>query len=217
MLALIKWWTLDLGVLAPNAHNDAVARSGADLKARWREPARHYHTPTHLVEMFWALEELERAGEIDDRQGSVARIAAWFHDAIYDPASGAGSNEADSAALARDTLQQLGIGEDDLDAIDRLIRLTINHEADDDEPLDAAFHDADLWILSAPEERFDGYCDQIRQEYAHVPDAAYRTGREAILKPLLRRDTIYRTPRALHDWETAARINVGRELTRLRG
>jgi len=102
------------------------------------------------------------------------------------------------------------------DTIDRLVRLTVSHDADAAERLDAAFRDADLWILSAPLGRFDSYCDQVREEYAHVPDTAYRHGRSAILGPLLHRDTIYRTSRALHGWETPARINLGRELTRLR-
>jgi predicted metal-dependent HD superfamily phosphohydrolase len=216
MPALITSWTMDVSAVGPHAHNHEVARAGADLLARWAEPVRRYHTTRHLVEMFWALEELEEAGEIDDRQGSVARLAAWFHDAIYDAAARPGSNEADSAALARSTLQRLGIGDDYIDAIDRLIRLTVSHDADLADPLDTAFHDADLWILSAPKDRFDGYCHQVREEYAHVPDAAYRHGRTAILEPLVHRDTIYRTTRALDAWETPARFNLGRELARLR-
>ena len=217
MPALITWWSLDVRAIAPQAHDYAVARSGADLLTRWTEPARRYHTTRHLVEMFWALEELEDVGEIDDRQSSVARLAAWLHDAVYHPGASPGSNEADSAALARDSLLQVGIGDDDIDAIDRMIRLSVNHDAHGEEPLESAFHDADLWILSAPEGRFDGYCDQVRQEYAGVPDTAYRHGRAAILEPLLHRDTIYRTSHALHVWETPARINLGRELARLRG
>jgi predicted metal-dependent HD superfamily phosphohydrolase len=216
MPALITWWSMDLHAVAPHAPNDAVARSGADLLVRWSEPARRYHTTRHLVEVFWALEELEKAGELNDRQCSVARLAAWFHDAIYDPEAEPGSNEADSAVLARKTLQQLGIGDADMAVINRLIRLTAGHDADAEEPLEAAFQDADMWILSAPQERFDGYCSQVREEFAHVPDAAYRQGRAAVLEPFLHRDSIYRTPHALHTWERAARINLGRELTRLR-
>jgi predicted metal-dependent HD superfamily phosphohydrolase len=216
MPALITWWTLDVRSVTPQApHDDVVARAGDDLLARWTEPARRYHTTTHLVEMFGALEELEDAREIDDHQCSVARLAAWFHDAIYDPAARSGSNEADSAMLARDTLRQLSFGDEDIDTIDRLIRLTARHDTEAAEPLEAAFHDADLWILSAAQERFDGYCDQVRQEYAHVSDTRYRNARAAILGPLLHRDRIYRTSHALHGWETPARINLGRELTRL--
>lgn len=216
MPALITSWTMDVRAVAPHAHNDAVTRSGADLLSRWSEPARRYHTTRHLVEMFWALEELEKAGEINDRQCSVARLAAWFHDAVYDPDAGPGSNEADSAVLARDTLQQLGTGDEDTKTIDRLIRLTAGHDVDGEADLDATFQDADMWILSAPQERFDGYCSQIREEFAHVPDETYRLARAAVLEPFLHRDTIYRTSHALHTWETRARINLGRELTRLR-
>jgi predicted metal-dependent HD superfamily phosphohydrolase len=217
MPALITWWTLDVRIVAPHApDNDVVARAGADLLARWAEPSRRYHTTRHLVEMFGALEEIEEAGEINDRQCSVARLAAWFHDAVYDPAAKSGANESDSAAIARQTLEDLSFEGNDIDAIERLIQLTARHDTEAGEPLDAAFHDADLWILSTPHERFDGYCDQVREEYAHVPDAEYRYGRSAILGPLLHRDRIYRTSRALHRWERPARLNLGRELSRLR-
>ncbi len=217
MPALITWWTLDVRAIAPHAPDEEVVdRAGTDLLARWSDPARHYHTTTHLVEMFGALEEVEDAREIDDRQCTIARLAAWFHDAVYNPSARSGSNESDSAVLAGDTLQQLGARKDDVDDIDRLIRLTARHDTEAGDPLDAAFHDADLWILSAPQDRFDGYCDQVRQEYAHVSDAAYKKGRSAILRPLLHRDRIYRTSHALHHWERPAQINLGRELSRLR-
>ena len=208
---------MDVRTVAPRApDNDIVDRVGADLLARWSEAPRRYHTTTHLVEMFGALEELEDAREIDDRKCSLARLAAWFHDAIYDPAATPGSNEADSALLARETLRQLSFTSNDIDTIDRLIRLTARHDADAAEPLDAAFHDADLWILAAATVRFDSYCEQVRAEYAHVPDREYRNGRAAVLRPLLHRDRIYRTSHALHGWSTPARINLGRELARLR-
>jgi predicted metal-dependent HD superfamily phosphohydrolase len=217
MRALITWWSLDVRDIAPRDPDDeVVARIGADLVDRWNEPHRRYHTTRHLVEMFGALEELEEAGEIDARQGSLARLAAWFHDAAYDPSASSGTNEADSARLARDTLPQLAFEAADIEAIDRLILLTARHDTDATESLDAAFHDSDLWILAAPTERFDDYCAQVREEYANVPEAEYRQGRDAILRPLLRRDRIYRTARALQGWETPARVNLGRELRRLR-
>ena len=217
MPALLTWWTLDVRSVAPHApEEDVVARAGADLLARWTEPRRRYHTTRHLVEMFGALEELEEATEIDDRQCCLARLAAWFHDAIHDPAARSGSNEADSATLARDTLPLLAVADDDVATIDRLVRLTARHDVDTVEPVDAAFHDADLWILSAPQERFDSYCAQVREEYAHLPDTAFQQGRTAILEPLSHRDAIYRTSHARHGWETPARINLSRELGRLR-
>lgn len=82
MPALIQWWTQDLAALSPTALDDAVYAAGADLLARWGQPHRRYHGTRHLVEVFWALEELEDAGEIDSAAGLLGRVAAWWHDAI---------------------------------------------------------------------------------------------------------------------------------------
>jgi predicted metal-dependent HD superfamily phosphohydrolase len=216
MRDLITWWSRDVRDVAPQAPaEEVVARIGEDLVGRWNEPVRRYHTTRHLLEMFAALENLEDAGEIAERQGSLARVAAWFHDAVYDPSAPPGANEAESAALARHTLQRLDFEADDVDAIERLILLTARHDTNGAEELDAAFSDADLWILASSTERFDQYCDQVRQEYAHVPEAAYQQGRAAVLRPLLRRDRIYRTAQALRTWEAPARVNLSRELKRL--
>jgi predicted metal-dependent HD superfamily phosphohydrolase len=215
--ALISWWTLDVRTLAPHSHDDAVARTGAELLARWSEPARRYHGTTHLVEMFWALEDLEAAGEIDDRQACVARLAAWFHDAVYDVRAVPGANEADSAAYAVASLRALGLSPEDVGAVKDLVRLTDGHTAPADDSLSAAFHDSDLWILAAPQERFDAYCAQVREEFAFVDDEAYRAGRRAVLQPFADRDRIYRTRHGRHEWDDRARVNLARELTRLRG
>lgn len=206
---------MDVGELAPDAHNDTVALVGGELLARWNEPARRYHTTTHLVEMFWALEELEGGDALDARDTALARVGAWFHDAVYDPTAPPGANEARSADLARDTLPSLRFGEDDIATVVGLVELTAGHDTPSDRDVDLAFQDADLWILAAETERFDGYCDQVREEYAHVPDATYRQGRTAVLEPLLLRASIYRTAYGQASWETAARANLARELARL--
>lgn len=214
MPALLSWWTLDVRVLHHRAHDDAIAAIGAGLVRRWSEPQRHYHTTTHLVEMFWALEELLEAGELSEREGSLARVAAWFHDAHYDPRAPGGSNEASSAELAARELTALGVPVRDRDEVVRLVRLTDGHEPPDD-PLAASFHDADLWILSAPRQRFDDYCTQVRQEYAFVDDRSYARGRSAVLEPFVRRDHLYATRHARREWEDRARRQLAHELARL--
>ncbi len=217
MPALIQWWTQDLLAIAPDAFPDAVQAAGADLLTRWREPHRRYHDTHHLVEIFWALEELEDAQQVGTRQATVGRLAGWFHDAIYDPTAGAGANEADSAQLAHGILRDLDVAGADGDDIERLVLMTAGHDAGDgrDDPLEAAFHDADLWILSADHERFDAYCALIREEYAAIPDAAYRLGRAQILRGLADREHVYRTDYARSEWEPQARNNLDRELDRL--
>ncbi len=217
MPALITWWTLDITALRGDAPSDTVAAVGSDLLRRWSQPHRRYHTTTHLVEMFWALEDLLEAGELTEREGQLARLAAWFHDARYDPSAPPGSNEHDSAELALRDLATLGIEAEDRATVRRLVELTAGHEAPEDDALAASFHDADLWILSAPADRFDQYCGQVREEYAFVDDTAYAQGRRAVLEPFARRDHLYRTRLGRREWEEPARANLARELDRLTG
>ncbi len=217
MPALLTWWKLDIARLAPGAHSDAVEAIGRDLLRRLEEPHRSYHTARHIVEMYSALEELEREGVVTEREAAVAGVAACLHDAVYDPAAPPGGNEADSAHLAVRSLTSLGLDADDIEQVRRLVLATAEHQAPGDDGLDAAFHDADLWILAAPQERFDEYCAQVREEYAAVPDTAYAAGRTAVLEPFLRRDTVYATRHGRRTWGQRARVNVARELTRLSG
>ena len=49
-----------------------------------------------------------------------------------------------------------------------------------------------------------------------MPLDAYRAGRTAVLRPFTLRETIYRTAHARHHWEQPARVNLARELARLR-
>jgi predicted metal-dependent HD superfamily phosphohydrolase len=209
--ALLTWWKLDLAELAPQAHSDAVLAVGADLLRRWAEPQRRYHTSRHLVEMFWALEDLEKAGEIGAREGTVGRLAAWFHDAVYEPLAAPGANEAASAELAVGDLSALGTDDDDVDAVRRLVLATETHDLPGG-GLPAAFHDADLWILSAPAERYAEYTAQVREEYAAVPDEAFAAGRSALLRPFLDRDFIYATQTAREQWGERARLNLAGEV-----
>lgn len=217
MPALISWWRQDLAGLVPYALDDAVQAAGTDLLRRWSEPHRHYHRTTHLVELFWAAEELEDVDEVDERGGLLVRLAAWFHDAIYRTTAPAGANEADSARLAVRVLTDLGADPDDVAVVERLVLLSATHDGEDLGPLERSFLDADLWILSADQPRFDDYCAQVRQEYAAVPEAAYIAARSEILQGFLDRPRIYLTDHAAAHWEPRARNSIDRELARLAG
>ena len=77
--------------------------------------------------------------------------------------------------------------------------------------------DVDLAILGAPPERFDEYERQIRAEYAHVSDEAFRAGRMKVLQVFLARPGIYSTDRMRKDFEDQARRNLRRSIERLLG
>ncbi|GAA3617539.1 hypothetical protein GCM10022199_22380 [Marihabitans asiaticum] len=177
------------------------------LLERWREPHRGYHDERHLAEVLSAVEVL----------GSrpVTVLAAWYHDAVYEGRPG--EDEEASARLAEEELAALGVEEREVAEVARLVRSTAAHELPTDGDSDeAVLHDADLWILATPAERFDEYCSDVRREYAHVDDADYRRGRTAVLTPFVTRPRLYATEHAHELWTDAARDNLRRELGRLR-
>ena len=192
--ALLDRWR---GAAPPGAD-----RLGRDLLERWREPHRHYHTVEHLAAMLAIVGERP-----------AVELAAWFHDAVYDPR--AGDNEEASAALAERELGAAGAPPAHVAEVARLVRLTATHDPAPGDRGGALLCDADLAILAADPARYDAYAAAVRQEYAHVPEDAFRAGRAAVLRRLLDRDALYLTVPERARWEAAARANVARELSAL--
>jgi predicted metal-dependent HD superfamily phosphohydrolase len=185
---------------------DDVASSGANLLSRYADASRHYHDLTHLDEVLRHVDELAEFSRVPD----VVRLAAWFHDAVYDPR--ADDNEENSARLAEHMLTSLRVDDDVVANVARLIRLTADHDAGDDDPDAAVLCDADLAILAADEPRYADYVAGVRAEYAHVPDDSFARGRAAVLRQLMDKPSLFRTPAARASWETTARANVTAEL-----
>lgn len=215
---LTRRWRTDCADAAPRAAPELVESLGADLISRWREPHRHYHDARHLTEVLAAVDTLCGRSRFRDAPArTVALMAAWFHDAVYDPTPDA-ANEHASADLARVLLAPLGLQEQTLDHVCTVILDTVDHDLGSEaDGARVVFHDADLWVLSAPVARFDEYCEQVRAEFAHVAAPDYAAARTSVLRPFLVRPHIYRTKRARRSWEPAARENLARELTRLAG
>lgn len=212
---MVRDTTWDEAVRAVRGDAHGLVSVREDLVARWSETHRGYHDLRHLDEVLSALTELREDTLDGDTEWACVVFAAWFHDAVYAVATGA-ENERLSAELARATLSAHGIGSEVVEAVVSLVLASEAHDVRDSDGPQAAFHDADLWILGAPEARFDEYCASVRREYAAVADEAFASGRAAILVPFLERRTVYRTAHARREWESAARSNLERELAQLR-
>jgi predicted metal-dependent HD superfamily phosphohydrolase len=170
-----------------------AARSVSDeLRARYAEAHRRYHTLEHVREV---LAEINRLLLHELEADPVAMVlAAWFHDAIYDVNVGSGESEQASADLVLDRLPALDATDRDVlaEEIARLVRLTAGHRCDRDDRSGAVLIDADLWILSAGRDRYDRYVADVRAEYAHVPDDAWTAGRGDVVRQFLARsDELY--------------------------
>jgi predicted metal-dependent HD superfamily phosphohydrolase len=184
---------------------------GAELLRRYAEPHRRYHTTEHLAEVLDHVDEL--AGEADD--AGAVRLAAWFHDAVYDPTRG--DNEERSAVLAERMLADTDLPAATVAEVARLVRLTTTHDPAEGDRDGAVLCDADLAILAAVPERYAAYAAAVREEYAAVPDEAFRAGRAEILRNLLGLPALFRTAYGRERWEAAARHNLQIELMLLGG
>ncbi|MDB4988623.1 MAG: metal-dependent phosphohydrolase [Myxococcaceae bacterium] len=178
-----------------------------DLRVRYREPQRHYHTLEHVAELLLLLEQLREHVAQPER----LEWAIWFHDAVYDPTRR--DNEQKSAELARSALTEHGLAADDVAAVAALVQATAGHQWTDGQADSALFLDLDLSILGAQPERYDAYVAQVRAEYAFVPEATFREKRGALLEGWLARPQLYFSELGRARFEQAARSNIARELT----
>jgi predicted metal-dependent HD superfamily phosphohydrolase len=207
----LAWLHADWRELLRTAGADPVAgeRVFADLVAAYGAPGRFYHNLDHLADVLATVRA--RGGQARDL--TAVRFAAWFHDAVYDPR--AADNEERSAAWAERALGELGVPPATAETVRRLILLTKTHAAEPEDSDGCALLDADLRILGAPAERYRAYAAAIRQEYAWVPEDAYRAGRGRVLRSFLARERIYTTRELSDALEAQARRNLQAELQEL--
>ncbi|MFG2073012.1 HD domain-containing protein [Nonomuraea maritima] len=199
---MIDDWT------APAGRSPASLATGAELIARWSEPHRRYHTLDHLAAVLTALDGL--AGEARDE--TAVRLAAWFHDAVYDGRPG--WDEERSAQLAQARLPRCGVPAERVAEVARLVRLTAAHDRVEPDDRDGAvLCDADLSVLGTS--GYAAYAAAVRKEYAHVPDDLFAEGRAQVLRRLLATPRLFRTARARALWEDRARANMTAELATL--
>ncbi|MGH8893296.1 MAG: HD domain-containing protein [Actinomycetes bacterium] len=208
MRHLAEAWLRTTG--AVGARGD-VAGAGAALLGRWVEPHRRYHDLAHLDVVLRTVDELAPWA----RDVEVVRLAAWFHDAVYDPT--APDNEARSALLAEKVLAGLRVPDGRVSEVVRLVAMTASHDPPDDDPDGAVLCDADLVVLAGNATAYGRYVEAVREEYGHLDDRAFRTGRAAVLRALLDRPALFRTDHGRTTWETPARANLTAELRHLEG
>ncbi len=174
---------------------------GQRLLDRWSEPHRHHHALPHLAAVLTMIDRL--AEPVHDLR--LVRLAAWYHDAVYDLPPGPISNEEASARLAEADGQPAEVA--------RLVRITADHRAAD--PHAELLCDADLAVLAGSAEDYAAYAAAIRREYFFVPEEQFRAGRAKILQSLLEQP-LFRTVRG-RALEADARRNVTAEIAELVG
>lgn len=191
-----------------SASSDRLARLDpallTDLRRRYAEPQRHYHTWAHIEALLrWFDQRVDTLADPD-----AVFLAVLFHDAIYEPKRS--DNEAASARLLTST-HLPGWSASSIAVAEAMTLATARHElpaivegADDI----AQFLDMDLSILGAEPAIFRKYDRAIRREYAHVFWPIYWLGRRRILRAFRDRPSLYFTAWGRDAFEAAARRNL---------
>ena len=189
---------------SPTSRTEWAAVIGA-----WSEPHRRFHDLAHLAAVLGIIDQL--AGHATDP--AAVRLAAWYHDVAYDPQRS--DNEEVSAARARIGL--LGLVDDaTLAEVQRLVLLTADHDPAPGDVNGTVLCDADLAVLAGPPEAYAVYASAVREEYGHLSDGVFTTGRTAVLEQLLALPALYRLPETAARWTGPARANLTAELSLLR-
>jgi predicted metal-dependent HD superfamily phosphohydrolase len=186
------------------------AQAWQALVAAYAEPHRHYHTAQHIEECLQLLDSYRYLVN----EPAAVEFALYWHDAVYQPQSL--DNEQKSAEWAVSLLQQGGVNHATQQRIYRLI-LATQHSVRIPETADEkCLVDLDLAIFAASPARFAQYQQQIRTEYAHVPDSVYYPKRAAFLTTFAQRPTLYQTPAIQAALEKSARRNLHHALLELK-
>jgi predicted metal-dependent HD superfamily phosphohydrolase len=181
---------------------------GAQLISRYSEPHRHYHTTEHLIHVLTMIDQLA-----DDHDLFLVQLAAWYHDAVYAIPAGQVSNEEASARLALRELSWVGLEQEDLNQVARLVRLTETHLPGPRDPEGELLCDADLAILASDPSAYADYVAAVRAEYSQVPEEAFLAGRLAVLTDLADRE-IFHTAKG-RQLSSAAYANLSTEISAL--
>lgn len=179
------------------------------IRNRYSESHRYYHTLEHIEDML-----KQRLGAPLDDVVTVD-LAIIYHDIVYDPTSK--TNEEDSAQLFRGCFDWVSLVNVDIEMVCKYIELTKAHDvsAADDNDL-KMFIDIDMSILGRDREGYTVYARKIRQEYIHIPDAAYCQGRAAFLRSVISSDKrIFASEMYWGMFEEKARENMNWECSQL--
>jgi predicted metal-dependent HD superfamily phosphohydrolase len=197
-------------LVLPLGVDDAEAAAAlGELRRRYAEPHRAFHTLSHVRHVLDVVGFLRGHEAVDDP--IAVELAVWFHDAVYEP--GSEDNEAASARLAGETLVGWEFDDARVAQVVDLVLATKDHTPDvTDAPV---LIDADLAVLASPPEAYDVYHRALRVEYGQLDESDWRAGRAEFLRSMLDRQSIFTTPTMRQRGEPVARRNLADELERL--
>ncbi len=151
---------------------------------------RYYHSLTHIVNCLENLEEVivkrkESEKPLKKIEQEILLSAILFHDIIYGERKDV-SDEKMSALLFEEFMSLYVNNQNFIASVKELI-LSTEHLKDAFTPIYVSQNlvdlmaDIDLSILSSTQNEYKIYSDNVRKEYAYLPDIDYSKGRIKVL------------------------------------
>ena len=201
-----RWERVWQKVAAPRPQHGVLD----ELIRAYSAPERYYHNLTHIQD---CLSLLDQTPSLAAHPKEV-ELAIWFHDAVYDIRRS--DNEQRSAEWAQAVIHESGLSRDIAERVASSI-LATRHQAAVTDPDPQLVVDVDLSILGRDSAVFWQYEENIRKEYAWVPDNVFRRERVKILQSFLDRPHIYYHGEYREMFEVRARMNLEQAIARLSG
>lgn len=188
MADVIEWMDFWNGI---GLSNQTGCLAYDELKKKYSEKQRHYHTFEHIQSCLNFFKSAEN--EIYNKNAVL--LAIYFHDSIYNPLSK--TNEEESADYMFELIEKYSLGSNNnrlneaLKLAKKMILDTKNHHPSlekytDKEKNDVLiFLDIDMSILGSSVEKFAQYEKNVRKEYSVVDDKTFYHHRGKFLSELL--------------------------------
>jgi predicted metal-dependent HD superfamily phosphohydrolase len=183
-----------------------------DLRRRYDQSHRHYHTLAHVEDCLSELDAIRAAYPrlLSASRWAAVELALWFHDVVYD--AGAANNEDRSAAAfaaaARGSLSPCLIAK-----VRRLILATKHHGVSTD-AAHRVLLDCDLAALGRNRQAFQRASHAIRREHAAVTEDRFVAMRRDALRAWDQRAILFQTDLLRRRYERQARTNLASALQR---
>lgn len=192
-----------------NLHAETVPQAAfATLIQAYSSTDRFYHNLTHINDCLSVFDQTKFLAAHPEE----VELAIWFHDAVYDTRRD--DNEQKSAEWAEKAISQSGPERAVAERVSGLIRAT-RHSTEVGDTDAQLMVDVDLSILGADPESFWQYEENIRKEYAWVPEDLFRRTRTGILRGFLNRQSIYYHRPYRQRFEEKARLNLKQAVAKL--
>lgn len=179
-----------------------------ELVQAYSSTGRFYHNLAHIANCLSIFDQTRPLAVHPEE----VELAIWFHDAVYD--THRADNERRSAKWAERALRQAGLGVVIVERVSAAI-LATHHDVEVTDTDAQLMVDVDLAILGASQDVFWGYEENIRKEYAWVPQNLYARKRTQLLRGFLRRPHIYYHRQYRELLEQSARANLQQAVARL--